>query len=568
MVLAYGSRVSKQAWLERWVPGVRSARRYRRSWFRPDVVAGLVLAAILVPQGMAYAELAGLPPVYGLYTTVACLVGYALFGPSRVLVLGPDSSVSPLILAAIVPLAAPGDLSARVELAGMLALLVGMIEIAMGIGRLGFIADLLSSEVQVGYLNGLAITIIVGQLPKLFGFSTDATSFRGDVAAFVENLDQTKTAAIAVGAGVLIVLLVLPRVLPRIPAVLIGIVGATVVSAVLGLSEHIATVGSLPSGFPRPSLPWPPVDDVGPLFVAAIGITLVSLTDTIATSAAFAARRGDEVDPNQEMVGIGAANVFAAVLQGFAVSTSGSRTAVAEQSGAKSQLASLVGAALVVTLLVAFQSVLADLPQSALAAVVIAAALSLLDVAAVRRYLAVRRSAFVLSVVASLAVIVFGVLEGIVVAIALAILMFFRRNWWPRGAVLGEVDGLDGWHSIEFHPTAREEPGVVVYRWEAPLFFANAAAFRRQVHELVAARKPDWVVIVCEAITDIDVTGAGVIEQLDNELNDHGVHMAFVEMRDRLRDLVERYGLFATLDSQHFYPSVERALIEIRTETG
>jgi anti-anti-sigma factor len=294
----------------------------------------------------------------------------------------------------------------------------------------------------------------------------------------------------------------------------------------------------------------------------------VSLTDTIATSAAFAARRGDEVDPNQEMVGIGAANVFAAVLQGFAVSTSGSRTAVAEQSGAKSQLASLVGAALVVTLLVAFQSVLADLPQSALAAVVIAAALSLLDVAAVRRYLAVRRSAFVLSVVASLAVIVFGVLEGIVVAIALAILMFFRRNWWPRGAVLGEVDGLDGWHSIEFHPTAREEPGVVVYRWEAPLFFANAAAFRRQVHELVAARKPDWVVIVCEAITDIDVTGAGVIEQLDNELNDHGVHMAFVEMRDRLRDLVERYGLFATLDAQHFYPSVERALIAIRTETG
>jgi high affinity sulfate transporter 1 len=530
------------------------------------MVAGLVLAAILVPQGMAYAELAGLPAVYGLYTTIGCLVGYAIFGPSRVLVLGPDSSVSPLIFAAIVPLAAPGDIQTRVALAGMLALLVALIEIAMGIGKLGFIADLLSSEVQVGYMNGLAITIVVGQLPKLFGYSTDASSFGGEVVAFVENLDKTKRAALAVGVGVLVVLLVLPRITRKVPAVLVAVVGATVISAVLGLSDRINTVGTLPSGFPKPTVPWTSVHDVWPLLIAAVGITLVSLTDTIATSAAFAARRGDEVDPDQEMVGIGAANLAAGFLQGFAVSTSGSRTAVAEQSGAKSQLTGLVGAGLVATLLVLFHSLLADLPQSALAAVVIAAALSLLDFGALRRYARVRPSALVLSLSASLAVIVLGVLEGIAIAIVLAVLIFFRRNWWPHGAVLGLVAGLDGWHSIEFYADAREEPGVLVYRWEAPLFFANAGAFRRQVRRLVSERQPAWVVIECEAITDIDVTGAGIIEQLDRELNADGIHMAFVEMRDRLQDLVERYGLFETLDAEHFYPSVERALAAIRAE--
>jgi high affinity sulfate transporter 1 len=552
--------------VERWMPGLRAARGYQRAWLRSDLVAGLVLAAILVPQGMAYAELAGVPPVNGLYTTIGCLVGYAIFGPSRILVLGPDSSVSPLIFAAIVPLMATNDTKTAIALAGMLALLVGFIEIGMGLGRLGFVADLLSSEVQVGYMNGLAVTIVVGQLPKLFGFSTDATSFRGEVAAFFENLDKTKGAAVAVGAGVLLVLFLMPRVTRKVPAVLVAIVGATVVSAVLNLSDHIATVGPLPKGFPKPTVPWTSTHDVWPLLVAAIGITLVSLTDTIATSSAFAARRGDEVDPDQEMTGIGVANVAAGLLQGFAVSTSSSRTAVAEQAGARSQLTGVVGAGLVVILIVFLNSLLADLPQSALAAVVIAAALSLLNLGALRRYAAVRRSALVLSIIASVAVIVLGVLEGIAVAIVLAVALFFRRNWWPHGAVLGRVDGLEGWHSIEAFDDAREVPDIVVYRWEAPLFFANAGAFRRQVRRLVHQRQPAWVVIQCEAITDIDITGAGVIDQLDRELNADGIRMAFVEMRSRLQDLVERYGLFETLDRGHFYPSVDRALDAIRAE--
>jgi high affinity sulfate transporter 1 len=554
--------------IERWVPGVRVVRHYDRSWLRRDLVAGIVLAAILVPQGMAYAELAGLPAVTGLYTTIACLVGYALFGPSRVLVLGPDSSVSPLIFAAIMPLlAAGGNEATAIALAGMLAVLVGLVEIGLGLGKLGFVADLLSKEVQVGYMNGLAITIIVGQLPKLFGFSTDASGFLDETKKFVQGLDQTNTTTLIVGVAVLGVLLVLPRVTKRVPAILVAVVGATIASAVLGLSaEGVATVGALPQGVPTPSIPWTQASDVVPLFIAALGITLVSLTDTIATATSFAARRGDEVAPDQEMVGMGAANVAAGLFQGFAVSTSGSRTAVAEQSGAKSQVTGVVGAGLVALLLLFLNSLLADLPQAALAAVVIVAATSLMDVGILRRYFEVRRSALAISLVATIGVILLGVLQGIIVAVGLAILLFFRRNWWPHGEVLGTINAAEGWHSIKAHPDARQIPGVVVYRWEAPLFFANAGIFRQQIRRLVRERHPKWVVLQCEAITDIDVTAAEMLEQLDNELNAAGIHLAFAELRGRLQDLTLRYGLFKTLDHDHFYPTLETAVAEVENE--
>lgn len=549
---------------ERWAPGVRLIHTYRRAWLRADLVAGAVLAAILVPQGMAYAELAGLPAVTGLYTTIACLVGYAILGPSRVLVLGPDSSISPLILAAITPLLVTGDPATAVALAGMLAVLVGLCEIGLGLGKLGFVADLLSKEVQVGYMNGLAITIVVGQLPKLLGFSTHADSFLGEIRAFVENLDQTQTTTLVVGVAVLALLVVLPRITSRLPAILVAVVGATVTSAVFGLAESgVATVGALPQGVPTPALPWTNAGDVVPLLIAAVGITLVSLTDTIATATSFAARRGEEVEPNQEMIGMGAANLAAGLFQGFAVSTSGSRTAVAEQSGAKSQVTGLVGAGLVAVLLLFLNSLLADLPQTALAAVVIVAALSLMNLSLLRRYLRVRRSAFAVSLVATAGVILLGVLQGIVVAVSLAILLFFRRNWWPHGAVLGTIAGTEGWHDVDAHPTARQIPGVVVYRWEAPLFFANAGTFRQQIRHLARDRRPEWVVIQCEAVTDVDVTAAEMLEQLDNELNAAGVHMAFAEMRGRLQDLTLRYGLLETIDREHFYPTIEAALEEI-----
>jgi high affinity sulfate transporter 1 len=496
--------------LQRHVPGLVALRTYEKRWLRSDLVAGVVLAAILVPQGMAYAELAGLPAVNGLYTTIACLVGYALMGPSKILVLGPDSSLGPLIFAAITPLVVVGDDPATaIALAGMLAVLVGLIEIGLGAGKLGFVADLLSSEVQIGYMNGLAITIIVGQLPKLSGFSTDADSFVEEVREFVTNFDQRNTTALAVGLATLAVLLGLPRVTRKVPAVLVAVLGATVATAIVGFD--ISTVGTLPEGLPTPAVPWTEIGDVVPLLIAAVGITLVSLTDTIALSTSFNAKRGEEVDANQEMIGIGTANVAAGFFNGFAVSSSSSRTAVAEQAGARSQLTGIVGAGLVVLLLVFFNGLLADLPNSALAAVVIAAALSLANFSVLPRMWRVRRSAVVLSVVASLGVIFLGVLEGILVAVVLSILLFFQRNWWPHGEVLGRVPGREGWHSGNGGAAIEEHPGVLVFRWEAP----------------------------------------------------QGVHLAFVEMRTRLRDLVYDYGLYETLDRDHFYGSIGGGLVGV-----
>ncbi len=548
----------------RAVPGVAMLRSYQKKWLRFDLVAGIVLAAILVPQGLAYAELAGLPAVTGLYTTVACLVVYALLGPSRVLVLGPDSSVSPLIFAAITPLLVTDDPAQAIALAGMLALMVGAIEIGLGLGKLGFIADLLSKEVQVGYMNGLAITIIVGQLPKLFGFSTDADSFVGDVKAFFAGLSETDTTTLLIGLGVLALLIGLPRLSKKIPSVLVAVVVATVVSAVFDLAaEGVKTVGVLPEGFPTPSLPWTSASDLATLAAAAVGIVLVSLTDTIATSSAFAARRGDEVDANHEMIAVGASNAAAGFFQGFAISVSSSRTAVAESSGAKTQLTGLVGAVIVILLLVFLPGLLADLPQAALAAVVIMAAVSLADLGVLRRFARVRKSALALSLIATVGVVFFGVLEGILIAAILSILLFFKRNWWPEGAVLGYVHDLKSWHSVERYPEAEQTKNVVIYRWEAPLFFANAGIFREQIRRLVRRRRPRWVVLQCEAITDIDVTAADMLKALDRELNDQGIHLAFVELRDRLQDRVERYGLLEELDQEHFFAKMKPALRDI-----
>jgi high affinity sulfate transporter 1 len=532
-------------------------------------VAGLILAAILVPQGMAYAELAGLPAVTGLYTTVACLVGYAIMGPSRILVLGPDSAVSPLILAAILPLmAGANDPATAIALAGMLALLVGAIEIGLGLAKLGFVADLLSKEVQVGYMNGLGITIVVGQLPKLFGFSTDAEGFVNQVKAFVANIDETNRATLVVGLTSLVLLLVLPRVSKKLPAILVVIVGSTLASAILDLSaDGVKTVGALPQGLPRPALPWTSLSDVGPLLIAAVGITIVSLTDTIATSTSFAARRGDEVSPDQEMIGVGTSNIAAGLFQGFAVSSSASRTAVAEQSGAKSQVTGLVGAGAVVLLLLFLNSLLADLPQTVLAAVVISAAYSLIDVVALRRYWKVRRSALVLSLVTSLSVILLGVIAGIVVAIGLSILLFFRRNWWPHGEVLGRAPS-GNWHAVRDQETAEQMPGIVVFRWEAPLFFANVGIFREQVRSLARDKDVEWIVLQCEAVTDIDITAADMLEQLSRQLDQQGIELAFVELRARLREQIRQYGLFQTLDREQLYSSIDAAMAAIANERG
>ncbi len=539
---------------------------YQPRWLPKDLMAGLVLTAILVPQGMAYAELAGLPPITGLYTSILCLVGYAALGPSRILVLGPDSSLGPMIAATILPLAgADGSPARAVALASMLAILVGAMMILAGVAKLGFVADLLSKPTQIGYMTGLALTILVGQLPKLFGFSIHSDTLRGDITGFVEGLrsGEAVTAAVITGLFGLAAILVLQRWLPKIPAVLVAVVLSIGAAVVFDLARHgVSLVGTLPQGLPPFTLPSVSASDFGLLVAGALGISLVALTDTISTASAFAARSGDEVQANQEMIGIGTSNVAAGLFQGFPVSTSGSRTAVADQSGAKTQITGLVGAAVIVLMLLVVPGLFRNLPQPTLAAVVMAAALSLADLAGMKRLWKVRRTEFALSIAAFFGVAVLGVLPGIAIAVGLSILNVFRRSWWPYSTSLGRVEGVPGYHDVRSYPDAEQTGGVIVFRFDAPLFFANARSFRQQVRELAAAEpRPRWIVVAAEPITDVDTTAADMLEDLDESLNRHGISLIFAEMKDPVRTKIERYELTRTIDPTHFFPTIESALV-------
>ena len=556
-----------------WVPGLQVISSYRRRWLLKDVVAGVVLTTLLVPQGMAYAELAGLPPITGLYTSIMCLLGYAVFGPSRILVLGPDSSLGPMIAATILPLmAAGGDEERAVALASVLALMVAAIMILASVAKLGFIADLISKPTMIGYMNGLAITILVGQLPKLFGFKVDADGLIGEVTGFVEGLagGEAVAAAAAVGIAGIVLILVLQRWLPKVPAVLIMVVAAIAATSIFSLADHgVSLVGVLPKGFPPLTIPHVGVADLGPLFAGALGIALVSLADTISTASAFAARTGQEVHGNGEMIGIGAANLAAGLFQGFPVSTSGSRTAVAERSGAKTQLTGVTGAVLIILMIVLVPGLFRNLPQPALAAVVITASLSLADIPATARLRRQRKAEFWLSIAAFLGVALLGVLPGIAIAVGLSILNVFRRAWWPYDTQLGRVQGLEGYHDVHSYPGAQHLPGLVIYRFDGPLFFANAKTFRDEVRRLArAAPPPAWILIAAEPVTDVDTTAADVLEELDEELNTHGISLVFAELKDPVRHKIERYGLTRTINPHHFFPTIEAAITAFRDETG
>jgi high affinity sulfate transporter 1 len=556
-----------------WVPGLQVISSYRRRWLLKDVVAGVVLTTLLVPQGMAYAELAGLPPITGLYTSIMCLLGYAVFGPSRILVLGPDSSLGPMIAATILPLmAAGGDEERAIALASVLALMVAAIMILASVAKLGFIADLISKPTMIGYMNGLAITILVGQLPKLFGFKVDADGLIGEIIGFVEGLadGEAVAAAAAVGIAGIVLILVLQRWLPKVPAVLIMVVAAIAATTVFSLADHgVSLVGELPKGFPPLTIPHVGLADLGPLLAGALGIAVVSLADTISTSSAFAARTGQEVHGNQEMIGIGAANLAAGLFQGFPVSTSGSRTAVAERSGAKTQLTGVTGAALIILMIVLVPGLFRNLPQPALAAVVITASLSLADIPATLRLWRQRKTEFALSIAAFLGVALLGVLPGIAIAVGLSILDVFRRAWWPYDTELGRVEGLEGYHDVHSYPGAQHLPGLVIYRFDGPLFFANVKTFRDEVRRFARAGPPPaWIVIAAEPVTDVDTTASDVLEELDEELNTHGISLVFAELKDPVRRKIERYGLTRTIDPHHFFPTIEAAITAFRDETG
>jgi high affinity sulfate transporter 1 len=546
---------------------------YRARWLPKDVVAGLVLSTLLVPQGMAYAELAGLPPITGLYTSILCLVGYALFGPSKILVLGPDSSLGPMIAATILPLlVSRGDPERAIALASALALLVGAIMVLGGVARLGFVADLLSKPTMIGYMNGLAITILVGQLPKLFGFSVDADGFLAELRAFVDGLKDGETvrAALAIGVFGLVVMYLLGRVMPKVPGVLVAVVASILATRVFDLAEHgVSLVGTLPQGFPPLTLPDIHLSDLPLLAGGAAGIALVALADTVATASAFAERTGQEVDGNQEIVGIGAANIAAGLFQGFPVSTSGSRTAVAERAGAKTQVTGLVGALAITLMLLFLPGLLRNLPQPTLAAVVIGASLSLADIPGTMRLWRQRRTEFAVSIAAFLGVVLFGVLAGIAIAVGVSVAEAFRRSWWPYQTQLGKVDGLPGYHDVHSYPQAKLMPGLVVYRFDAPVFFANARTFREQIRRLASADpRPRWILVAAEPITDVDTTAADMLEDLDEALAGLGVTLVFAEMKDPVRRKIARYKLARTIDPERFFPTLTAAIAAYREETG
>lgn len=546
--------------MKRWLPGLDTLRQYEAAWLPHDIFAGIVLATMLVPVGIAYAAASGLPGIYGLYATIVPLLAYALFGPSRILVLGPDSALAAILLGVIAPLA-QGDPLRAVTLAGMMAIVSGTVCILAGVARLGFITELLSKPIRYGYMNGIALTVLISQLPKLFGFSIESEGPLRSLWAIVSAIlgGRINWVAFAIGLATLIVILLL-RNNKRVPGLLIAVVGATLVVGVLDLGTQygVKVLGPLPQGLPGFVVPWITSSDLVPVLIGGCAVAMVSFADTSVLSRAYAARLGSRVDPNQEMVGLGAANLATGFFQGFPISSSSSRTPVAEAAGARTQLTSVVGALAIALLLLVAPSLLQHLPTAALAAVVIASAIGLIEVADLKRIYRIQRWEFWLAIVCFVGVAVLGVIPGIGLAIAIAIIEFLWDGWRPHSAVLGRAYGVKGYHDIRRYPDARRVPGLVLFRWDAPLFFANAEFFRERVLDAVATSPTPvrWLVVAAEPVTSVDVTACDVVAELDRSLHAQGIEFCFAELKDPVKDKLKRFGLFAQLGENYFFPTI------------
>src|SRR5262245_30425830 len=554
---------AEQGWM-RWLPGLATLRRYELAWLRHDIVAGIVLITMLVPVGIAYAVASGVPGVYGLYATIVPLLAYAIFGPSRILVLGPDSSLAPIILAVVLALSG-GDPLRAIAVASAMAIVSGIICIVAGILRLGFITELLSKPIRYGYMNGIALTVMISQLPKMLGFSIDGDGPLRNLWAIGTAMwnGSTNWTAFLIGAGTLVTILLL-KGNKRLPGVLIAVVGALLVTAAFDLSATagVAVLGSLPQGLPVFDVPWISVADLGSVVIGGAAVALVAFADTSILSRTYAARLGHPVNPNQEMVGLGAANLAAGVFQGFPISSSSSRTPVAEAAGAKTQMTGVIGAVGVAALLVAAPNLLRHLPTPALAAVVIASAIGLIEVADLRRIYRIQRWEFWLSIVCLIGVAVLGAIPGIDLAIVIAVIEFLWDGWRPHSAVLGRAEGVKGYHDITRYPDARLIPGLVMFRWDAPLFFANAELFKERVMDAAktAPTPTRWVVVAAEPVTSVDVTAADMLEELDKSLHEAGIELCFAELKDPVKDKLKRFGLFAQIGESGFFPTVGAAV--------
>ena len=544
-------------------------QRYQPAWFVHDLAAGLVLTAILVPVGMGYAEASGLAAIHGLYATIIPLLIYALFGPSRILVLGPDSTLAAVIAALILPLAA-GRPERAVALAGMLALLSGACSMLIGFLRLGLLADLLSKPIRIGFLNAIALTVLIGQLPKIFGLSeANASSGHGLVDKCIALLaaimnGQTNSVALLIGTCSLTLILLLKRYRQKWPGILLAAALATLASAGLKLAQtaDIAVLGALPQGLPSLHFPQVSWQDIVQLLPGAAMISLLSFADSSVLSRSLAQRGGYHVDQNQEMIALGTANIAAGLFQGFSISSSASRTPVAEAAGAKTQVTGLVGAAAIAFLLVFAPMLLSDLPSAALGAVVIAACLSFADLPGMWALWRLRPVEFALSVCSFVGVAFVGVIEGIFITISLALLMLVWNAWHPYFAVLSRVDGRKGYHDASRHPEGRRIPGLVLFRWDAQLFFANAEIFREQIHRAIdlAPTPTRRVVVAAEAISDVDITASDTLCMLHSELQQRGIELWFAGLKGPVKDRLNHLGTLDLIGQGVFSPTVGHAV--------
>ncbi len=537
-------------------------RRYRLGWLRADVVAGVTVAAYLVPQVMAYAQVAGLPPVAGLWATIGPLVVYAWLGSSRLLSAGPESSTA-LMTATTVGVLAAGDASRYAALAAALALLVGLLCLLGRLARLGFLADLLSRPVLVGYMAGIAVIMIAGQLGRMTGFDVQGDSPVAEIWYAVRHVTQVDPVTIALSGGMLVFLLLAHRFAPRLPGPLVAMLLAAGAVAVLRLQAHgVTTVGSIPAALPVPHLPGVTASDLADLLLPAIGISIVGYTDNMLTARAFAGRRREGVNSNTELFALGAANLASGALQGFPVSSSGSRTALADAIGARTQLYSLVALGTVVLTVLFGRPLLSSFPTAALGAVVVYAAIRLIDIADFRRLARFRRSELVISLATTAGVLALGVLNGVLVALALSVLDLLRRVARPHDGILGYAPGVPGMHDLDDYPDARPVPGLVVYRYDSPLFFANADDFRRRALTAVdAAPHPvHWLLLNTEANVEVDITAIDALDDLREELDHRGIVLALARVKQDLRDVLQPSGFLDRVGTDRVFYTLPTAV--------
>ncbi len=556
---------------QRWLPGLVTLRQYQASWLPRDLAAGLVLTTMLVPVGIAYAEASGVPGIYGLYATIIPLLAYALFGPSRILVLGPDSALAAPILAVVVQYAA-SDPQRAIAIASLMALVSGAVCMIAGLLRLGFITELLSKPIRYGYMNGIALTVLISQLPKLFGLKIDSQGPLRDLWQLGQALLEGKAnwTSFAVGAGSLVLILLL-KPYKRIPGILIAVILATLAVSLLDLGSHgVKVLGQLPQGLPSFALPWVSDIDLLEVVLGGVAVALVSFADTSVLSRTYAARLKTPVNPNQEMFGLGVANVASGLFQGIPISSSSSRTPVAEAAGSKTQLTGIIGALAVTLLLLVAPNLMEHLPNSALAAVVIAAALGLFEFADLKRIYRMQPWEFWLSISCFVGVAVFGAIPGICIAVVISVIEFLWDGWRPHHAVLGRVDGVRGYHDVTRYPNARRIPGLVLLRWDAPLFFANAEQFQNQVLAALddSPTPVQRLVIAASPVTSIDVTSADMLAELDKVLEQRGVELQFAEMKDPVKDKMKQFELFEGLGESAFHPTLGAAVDAYLADSG